>query len=89
MQGSRLDLADQSQFWCGFCSRDVKLRNSGAAALDERFNHIDAEHFKKGERGRDWCLLSLGGTGGGEVGSKSPLQTAERSNGRKRKYSGE
>jgi hypothetical protein len=22
--------------------------------LDERFNHIDIEHFKKGERGQDW-----------------------------------
>jgi hypothetical protein len=32
----------------------------GAAALDERFNHIDVEHFKKGERGGDWRFPTLG-----------------------------
>lgn len=66
-QASRLDLAAQTQFWCGFCGRHVLLRNSGAAALDERFNHIDVEHFKKGERRRDWCLQAPernGGAGG-------------------------
>jgi hypothetical protein len=26
----------------------------GPAASDERFNYIDIEHFKKGERGQDW-----------------------------------
>jgi hypothetical protein len=26
--------------------------------LDERFNHIDIEHFKKGERGQDWRFPS-------------------------------
>jgi hypothetical protein len=59
--------------------------------LDERFNHIDVEHFKKGERGRDWCLLRVESGGvSGEVGSKIEMgqgQGAERSNGRKRKYS--
>lgn len=68
------------------------MSGSGAAALDERFNHIDVEHFKKGERGRDWCLLRVEGGGVGEVqGSKSSLETgqgaAERSNARKRKCS--
>ncbi|KAF3398248.1 hypothetical protein F1880_005637 [Penicillium rolfsii] len=91
MLGSRLDLANQSQFWCGFCSRTVELKNSGAAALDERFNHIDVEHYKKGERGQDWCLSRVEGVGE-VVGSKNSLETgheaAERSHGRKRKYSG-
>lgn len=53
---TRLDLTDRSDFWCGFCNRRVMLRSRGAAALDERFNHIDVEHFKKGERGQDWTL---------------------------------
>lgn len=58
---SRLDLTDQPHFWCGFCSRVISLRNHGPAALDERFNHIDIEHFKKGERGQDWRFPSLAG----------------------------
>ncbi|KAJ5675832.1 hypothetical protein N7462_008729 [Penicillium macrosclerotiorum] len=55
---SRLDLADRPHFWCGFCTRNVPLRNHGSAALDERFNHIDVEHFKKGQRGREWAFPS-------------------------------
>jgi hypothetical protein len=51
---NRLDLTGQSDFWCGFCNRRVLLRSHGSAALDERFNHIDIAHFKKGERGKDW-----------------------------------
>lgn len=97
MQASRLDLAEQSHFWCGFCSRNVSLRNSGAAALDERFNHIDVEHFKKGEKGRDWCFptataegvggKTLASAGAGVVSKSETVQGPERSN-RKRKFSG-
>ncbi|KAJ5082027.1 hypothetical protein N7532_011070 [Penicillium argentinense] len=57
---TRLDLAGQSSYWCGFCRREVPLTSAGAAALDERFNHIDSEHFKKGERGVDWCFSFQG-----------------------------
>ncbi|KAJ5199635.1 Zinc finger C2H2 [Penicillium cf. griseofulvum] len=55
---NRLDLAGQSHFWCGFCNCRVPLRNHGPEASDERFNHIDIEHFKKGERGQDWRFPS-------------------------------
>jgi hypothetical protein len=98
VQASRLDLDGQSQFWCGLCSRNVSLRDCGAGALDERFNHIDVEHFKKGERGRDWCFPSAEAgvrgkvsAGRGEVqvvpGSKSEMAqpVSERSS-RKRKF---
>ncbi|KAJ5092191.1 hypothetical protein NUU61_007061 [Penicillium alfredii] len=56
---SRLDVGEQSHFWCGFCRQTVALRTLGPAALDERFNHIDIEHFKKGERRRDWSFPSV------------------------------
>ncbi|KAJ5902396.1 Zinc finger C2H2 [Penicillium taxi] len=59
LHATKLDLAEQSQFWCGFCSRNIQLQNRGSAALDERFNHIDIEHFKTGKRGRDWQFPSL------------------------------
>lgn len=56
LQSTRLDLAGQSHFWCGFCNHSIALRRTDSDALDERFNHIDIEHFKKGERGSDWQL---------------------------------
>lgn len=40
----------QSGFWCGFCKRVVPLRSRGLEAWDERFDHIDDCHFKRGER---------------------------------------
>ncbi|KAJ5577826.1 uncharacterized protein N7459_006790 [Penicillium hispanicum] len=95
LNSSRLDIADQSGFWCGFCSRTIPLRNHGPAALDERFNHIDIEHFKKSERGRDWRFPSLAERevlhGGGyssvnqHEASPSPIDDG---NHRKRKFGG-
>ncbi|KAF7594265.1 hypothetical protein BBP40_009817 [Aspergillus hancockii] len=48
----------QSQFWCGFCRDIIPLTGQGLAAWNERFNHIDTEHFKNGERIGDWLLPS-------------------------------
>ena len=47
----------QSGFWCGFCKSIIKLQKKGLEAWDERFNHIDNEHFKHGERIDDWYPL--------------------------------
>ena len=47
----------QCGFWCGFCQTIVKLGKLGTEAWDERFNHIDDEHFKKGTRVEDWVPL--------------------------------
>lgn len=74
----------------------IALQNRGSAALDERFNHIDIEHFKKGERGRDWCLplsgesdVLMGGAESivhkSEVAGTPSLPEGKR---RKRKFSG-
>ena len=41
-------------FWCGFCVRVVQLTKSGLDAWDERFDHIDDEHFKKDQRIESW-----------------------------------
>ncbi|KAK1139109.1 hypothetical protein N8T08_001295 [Aspergillus melleus] len=51
-------LNGQSQFWCGFCRSIVPVMDQGLAAWNERFNHIDSEHFKKGQRIGDWLLPS-------------------------------
>ncbi|KAJ5626587.1 hypothetical protein N7528_004014 [Penicillium herquei] len=56
---TRLDLANQSQFWCGLCRRSIPLQTNGPSALDERFNHIAMEHFEKGELGSDWTFPAL------------------------------
>lgn len=62
--------------------------------MDERFNHIDIEHFKKGERGQDWRFPSSPLEGDKMDQSKDVVvQTFEHSRKaattgeRKRKYS--
>ena len=48
----------QCGFWCGFCQTVVQLEKTETDAWDERFNHIDNEHFKKGERVDNWVPLA-------------------------------
>lgn len=47
----------QCGFWCGFCQTVVRLEKMGIEAWDERFNHIDDEHFKKGTKVEEWVPL--------------------------------
>ncbi|KAL2814779.1 hypothetical protein BJX63DRAFT_420650 [Aspergillus granulosus] len=63
---NRLGWNGEPQFWCGFCRDIIQLRGDGLAAWNQRFNHIDIEHFKKGERIDDWFLPSGHVTKGGE-----------------------
>ncbi|KAJ5903783.1 Zinc finger C2H2 [Penicillium tannophilum] len=95
LSATRLDLAEQSHFWCGLCSRTIPLQSTGSTALDERFNHIDIEHFKKGERGHNWVFPEfresavLPGAGSSVSSAKdagSPL--GSEVNNRKRKHTG-
>ena len=44
----------QKGFWCGFCQTVVSLKKRGLEAWDERFTHIDDEHFKRGEKVEAW-----------------------------------
>ncbi|RHZ51976.1 putative C2H2 finger domain protein [Aspergillus thermomutatus] len=44
----------QSRFWCGFCREIIPLRSQGREAWNERFDHIDFEHFRRGQRIGDW-----------------------------------
>lgn len=57
-------MSGQNGFWCGFCERVLESECTGGAGgvglLDERFNHIDVEHFKKGERGVNWKFPGQG-----------------------------
>ncbi|PTU23814.1 hypothetical protein P175DRAFT_0496941 [Aspergillus ochraceoroseus IBT 24754] len=55
----RLSWNGEPQFWCGFCRDIIHLRGRGLAAWNQRFNHIDLEHFKKGERIGDWFLPAM------------------------------
>ncbi|EAW20079.1 putative C2H2 finger domain protein [Aspergillus fischeri NRRL 181] len=51
----------QSRFWCGFCREIIPLHSQGREAWSERFDHIDFEHFRRGQRIGDWvhcCHLS-------------------------------
>lgn len=58
----------QCGFWCGFCKTVVQLEKTNTDAWDERFNHIDNEHFKKGDRVESWMPLA------GEVPSRGSGQ---------------
>lgn len=58
MKNSYLDPNGQEQYWCGFCQDIISLRSRGLAARNERFNHIDSQHIKKGQRIGDWLPLS-------------------------------
>ena len=53
----RIGRNGQSGFWCGFCQKIVKLEKKSLEAWDERFNHIDNMHFKKGQRIESWYPL--------------------------------
>lgn len=88
LQSSRLDLADQSHFWCGFCNSNIALQGAGPTALDERFNHIDTEHFKKGQRGSDWRSPSESSRLQHEALGKSETMHLADGNRRKRKCAG-
>lgn len=51
---SRVGQNGQSRFWCGFCREIIPLRSQGREAWNERFDHIDLEHFRRGQRIGDW-----------------------------------
>ena len=54
LRNSRIGRNGQAKFWCGFCRKTISLQNQGLAAWDERFDHIDDEHFKKGRDIAEW-----------------------------------
>ncbi|KAH3200109.1 hypothetical protein KXW44_009296 [Aspergillus fumigatus] len=60
-EGARVAVANnlvgengQSRFWCGFCREIIPLHSQGREAWNERFDHIDFEHFRRGQRIEDW-----------------------------------
>jgi len=56
-QENRIGRNGQSGFWCGFCRMIVTLKTKGLEAWDERFNHIDRQHFSKEETIDHWYPL--------------------------------
>lgn len=56
-QNNRIGRNGQSGFWCGFCRRIVTLEGRGLEAWDQRFNHIDREHFNAGLTIDKWVPL--------------------------------
>lgn len=67
IQSNRLDIAaGQNQFWCGFCRNNIPFEHQTSQPLNERFDHIDMEHFRKGERGAEWVLPDGSNLGGSE-----------------------
>ncbi|KAL8755598.1 MAG: hypothetical protein Q9199_003535 [Rusavskia elegans] len=53
----RIGRNGQGKFWCGFCQEILELKTKGLDAWEERFGHIDNEHYKKGQTIYDWVPL--------------------------------
>ncbi|KAL8993686.1 MAG: hypothetical protein Q9169_006163 [Polycauliona sp. 2 TL-2023] len=53
----RIGRNGQGKFWCGFCQGIVQLKTKGLEAWEERFRHIDDQHYKKGQTIYDWVPL--------------------------------
>lgn len=65
-QNCRIGRSGNTRFWCGFCREilPVRVQILGQAAWDERFNHIDSEHYKRGQRIDDWLCIEMKRTKG-------------------------
>ena len=50
----RIGRNGHSGFWCGFCQTVIMVEKKNQEAFDERFTHIDSQHFDKGERVETW-----------------------------------
>ncbi|KAL8671475.1 MAG: hypothetical protein Q9168_004025 [Polycauliona sp. 1 TL-2023] len=53
----RIGRNGQGKFWCGFCQEIVELKTKGLEAWEERFRHIDDQHYKKKQTIYDWLPL--------------------------------
>lgn len=53
----RIGRNGQGKFWCGFCQQIVELKSKGLKAWEERFSHIDNQHYKKGQTIDSWVPL--------------------------------
>lgn len=74
LSSNRIGRQAQSQYWCGFCRKILTIRSEGKARLNERYDHIDFEHFKKGQRIDDWLPES------GNLTKRQLREEAERLN---------
>lgn len=54
LRASKIGRNGQARFWCGFCRKLVNLTTQGLNAWDERFDHIDGEHYKNGAKFSEW-----------------------------------
>lgn len=44
----------QFYYWCGFCREIRFIDKPGVEAYKERFDHIETEHFQKGQNIKQW-----------------------------------
>ena len=60
LRNRRVGRDGQQRFWCGFCKQIIPSPCTDSSTRDflGRFNHIDDEHFKKGQLPCDWCPMT-------------------------------
>lgn len=72
ISSNRIGRQAQTRYWCGFCRKINTIQSEGKSRLNERFDHIDFGHFKKGQRIDDWLPES------GHLTKKQLREDAER-----------
>ncbi|OKL56775.1 hypothetical protein UA08_07817 [Talaromyces atroroseus] len=64
-------------YWCGFCKKIKLVEKRGVEAWNERFDHIETQHFRKGENIKTW-LPAKGHTMKGARKKRDKLRSANR-----------
>jgi hypothetical protein len=60
IQDCRIGRSGHTRYWCGFCRKILPVTGRhGQAAWDERFTHIDDQHYKNHEHIDNWlCIVT-------------------------------
>ena len=68
----------QTSYWCGFCRKIIRqVDKRGSEAQNERYDHIDDYHFKKGQRIHEWYPIGGQVPRGEQSGKKAFGQNQE------------
>ena len=68
----------QTSYWCGFCRKIIRqAEKRGSEAQNERYDHIDDCHFKKGQRVDEWLPIGGHAPRGGKSGKRALGQDLE------------
>lgn len=74
---NRIGRNGMGRYWCGYCCKILPITRQGLGRANERFDHIDFEHIKKGERIDKW-VPEYGHLTKGQEAEKEEREREER-----------